>query len=214
MESKLLSPQDKLKLAKERAAKMKQKLSTKYEVKTESNSLQQTDKRKVDDDFIAQVNRDIEEECSVMTTMSMQAFETMTLKTESKCIGEQQNLQQENTLQPPTPPPFEPKSPPKPVRESNIPTHQQSLSLPVQQNLSPSISVSPTSPADPEALKRLTTADFEPLAIIGRGAFGEVRLVRKREGDHYEVYAMKSMLKEAMIVKNQVRYITVQYSIV
>jgi hypothetical protein len=44
--------------------------------------------------------------------------------------------------------------------------------------------------------KRLTTEDFEPLAIIGRGAFGEVRLVRMRDRFTREVYAMKSMLKQ------------------
>ncbi|CAM9566451.1 unnamed protein product, partial [Discosporangium mesarthrocarpum] len=32
-----------------------------------------------------------------------------------------------------------------------------------------------------EGRKRLSKADFEPLAMIGRGAFGEVRLVRKRD---------------------------------
>lgn len=32
-----------------------------------------------------------------------------------------------------------------------------------------------------EGRKRLTKADFEALAMIGRGAFGEVRLVRKRD---------------------------------
>ncbi|CAM9782039.1 unnamed protein product [Pylaiella littoralis] len=56
-----------------------------------------------------------------------------------------------------------------------------------------------------EARKRLTKADFEALAMIGRGAFGEVRLVRKR--DTGEVYAMKSMLKEHMILKNQVTHV-------
>ena len=47
--------------------------------------------------------------------------------------------------------------------------------------------------------KRLTTEDFEPLAVIGRGAFGEVRLVRMKDRYTREVYAMKSMLKQAMI---------------
>jgi hypothetical protein len=32
-----------------------------------------------------------------------------------------------------------------------------------------------------EGMKRLTTDDFTPLSIIGRGAFGEVRLVRKND---------------------------------
>lgn len=37
-----------------------------------------------------------------------------------------------------------------------------------------------------------------------RGAFGEVRLVKsKTNGD---IYAMKSMIKEAMVRKNQVRW--------
>lgn len=52
--------------------------------------------------------------------------------------------------------------------------------------------------------KRLTTEDFEPLALIGKGAFGEVRLVRMRERFSKEIYAMKSMLKETMLKKNQV----------
>ncbi|CAM9922432.1 unnamed protein product [Scytosiphon promiscuus] len=56
-----------------------------------------------------------------------------------------------------------------------------------------------------EGRKRLTKADFEALAMIGRGAFGEVRLVRKR--DTGEVYAMKSMLKNHMILKNQVTHV-------
>jgi serine/threonine protein kinase len=61
--------------------------------------------------------------------------------------------------------------------------------------------------------KRLTTEDFEPLAIIGRGAFGEVRLVRMRDRFSREVYAMKSMLKEAMIMKNQVGHIRAERDI-
>ncbi|CAM9183608.1 unnamed protein product, partial [Sphacelaria rigidula] len=56
-----------------------------------------------------------------------------------------------------------------------------------------------------EGRKRLTKADFEALAMIGRGAFGEVRLVRKC--DTGEVYAMKSMLKKHMILKNQVTHV-------
>ena len=61
--------------------------------------------------------------------------------------------------------------------------------------------------------KRLTTDDFEPLALIGKGAFGEVRLVRMRERFSREIYAMKSMLKEAMIVKNQVGHVRAERDI-
>jgi serine/threonine kinase 38 len=56
-----------------------------------------------------------------------------------------------------------------------------------------------------ERRRRIQKGDFEPLAIIGRGAFGEVRLVRKR--DTREVFAVKSMLKEHMILKNQINHV-------
>lgn len=109
-----------------------------------------------------------------------------------------------------------------------------------------------------EQRRRLTTDDFDPLVIIGRGAFGEVsvcvplllvdvgggretdmcphvgggtdecmtttymtpdpllspffvlqvRLVKKKESG--EVFAMKSMIKEAMLRKNQVRTLLMQ----
>jgi hypothetical protein len=55
-----------------------------------------------------------------------------------------------------------------------------------------------------ESRKRKTTADFERLVIIGRGGFGEVSLVREKETG--AIFALKSMKKEAMIVKNQVRF--------
>ena len=61
--------------------------------------------------------------------------------------------------------------------------------------------------------RRLSTADFKTLAIIGRGAFGEVRLVRMNDRFSNEVYAMKRMLKEAMIMKNQVDHIRAERDI-
>lgn len=42
--------------------------------------------------------------------------------------------------------------------------------------------------------------DFEPIAIIGRGAFGEVRVCRDKETR--EVVAIKKMKKHDMIMKN------------
>eukprot|EP00937_MAST-01D_sp_MAST-1D-sp2_P000099 g99.t1 len=59
--------------------------------------------------------------------------------------------------------------------------------------------------------KRLTTADFESLCTIGKGAFGEVRLVRKNDGG--DTYAMKSMVKHAMVVKNQVGHVRAEREI-
>lgn len=59
--------------------------------------------------------------------------------------------------------------------------------------------------------KRLSVQDFQPLAVIGRGAFGEVRLVRKK--DSGEVFALKSLVKSAMVMKNQVVHVKAERDI-
>jgi serine/threonine kinase 38 len=48
--------------------------------------------------------------------------------------------------------------------------------------------------------KKITVRDFEPLSIIGRGAFGEVRICRHKQTG--EVVAMKKMKKSEMVYKN------------
>lgn len=53
--------------------------------------------------------------------------------------------------------------------------------------------------------KKLTVDDFDTLNIIGRGAFGEVRVCRLQSNK--EVYAMKIMKKSEMLKKNQVSHI-------
>jgi serine/threonine protein kinase len=61
-----------------------------------------------------------------------------------------------------------------------------------------------------ESRKKISTADFESLVVIGRGAFGEVRLVRqksKTQGEPIQIFALKSMKKEMMILKNQVGHV-------
>jgi serine/threonine kinase 38 len=50
---------------------------------------------------------------------------------------------------------------------------------------------------------RLGVDDFEPLKVIGKGAFGEVRLVQKVDTGH--IYAMKILRKADMVEKEQVR---------
>ncbi len=47
---------------------------------------------------------------------------------------------------------------------------------------------------------KITVYDFEPLKIIGRGAFGEVRVCRNKKMD--EIVAIKKMKKNEMIYKN------------
>lgn len=61
--------------------------------------------------------------------------------------------------------------------------------------------------------KRMSVEDFEPLTIIGRGAFGEVRLVRRKDSHARGIYAMKSMVKSSMISKNQVQHIRAERDI-
>lgn len=50
---------------------------------------------------------------------------------------------------------------------------------------------------------RLSPSDFRTLRVIGKGAFGEVRLVQKE--DTGQVYAMKTLRKTDMFKKDQVR---------
>lgn len=53
--------------------------------------------------------------------------------------------------------------------------------------------------------RKVSIYDFEPLAIIGRGAFGEVRIVRYKTTG--EILALKKLNKSEMLLKNQVRHI-------
>ncbi len=50
--------------------------------------------------------------------------------------------------------------------------------------------------------QKMTVKDFEPIEIIGRGAFGEVRLCRNKNTN--EILAVKKMKKSEMLYKNQV----------
>jgi serine/threonine protein kinase len=54
-------------------------------------------------------------------------------------------------------------------------------------------------------VRKMHADDFDTVAIIGRGAFGEVRVVKKK--DDGVVFAMKIMKKTEMLKKNQVAHI-------
>lgn len=58
---------------------------------------------------------------------------------------------------------------------------------------------------------KITVRDFEPLKIIGRGAFGEVRVCRNKKTA--EVVAIKKMKKTEMIYKNQVAHVRAERDI-
>ena len=59
--------------------------------------------------------------------------------------------------------------------------------------------------------KKMTIREFEPLTIIGRGAFGEVRVCRQiSTGD---ILAIKKMRKEDMLNKNQLMHVRTEREI-
>jgi serine/threonine kinase 38 len=53
--------------------------------------------------------------------------------------------------------------------------------------------------------QKMTIREFEPLAIIGKGAFGEVRICKHIQSS--EIFAIKKMKKEEMHTKNQILHI-------
>merc|ERR1711973_458525 len=58
---------------------------------------------------------------------------------------------------------------------------------------------------------RLGVDDFDPIKVIGKGAFGEVRLVQKVDTGH--VYAMKILRKCDMVEKEQVAHVRAERDI-
>ena len=62
-----------------------------------------------------------------------------------------------------------------------------------------------------EKRRRYRTRDFHSLAVVGRGAFGEVHLVRR--ADTGALFALKMMRKEAMVRENQVAHVLAERDI-
>ena len=58
---------------------------------------------------------------------------------------------------------------------------------------------------------KISIRDFIPRKIIGRGAFGEVRVCRQRKTN--EIVAIKKMKKKEMIYKNQVGHVRAERDI-
>ena len=59
--------------------------------------------------------------------------------------------------------------------------------------------------------QQLKISDFQTIRIIGRGGFGEVRMVGKRNCD--EIYALKIMRKKVMFERNQVEHLRAERDI-
>ncbi len=58
---------------------------------------------------------------------------------------------------------------------------------------------------------RLSLDDFETVKVIGKGAFGEVRLAQKK--DTGKIYAMKTLLKSEMYKKDQLAHVKAERDI-
>ena len=56
----------------------------------------------------------------------------------------------------------------------------------------------------------MTVDDFTTLKLIGKGSYGKVFLVEKK--DDKNIYAMKILKKKAMIKRNQVNHIKTERS--
>ncbi|OMJ76685.1 hypothetical protein SteCoe_23881 [Stentor coeruleus] len=59
--------------------------------------------------------------------------------------------------------------------------------------------------------QKMTVKDFEPISIIGKGAYGEVRVCRVKETG--EIVAMKKLKKSEMKSKNQVKHVKAERDI-
>jgi serine/threonine kinase 38 len=62
-----------------------------------------------------------------------------------------------------------------------------------------------------EQRQKVTIFDFESISVIGKGAFGEVRVVRHKKTG--EILALKKMNKNEMVFKNQMQHIKAERDI-
>jgi len=56
-----------------------------------------------------------------------------------------------------------------------------------------------------KAREKQSIQDYESIAIIGRGAFGEVHVCREKKTD--QIYAIKKIKKNVLILKNQIIHV-------
>ena len=58
---------------------------------------------------------------------------------------------------------------------------------------------------------KISVFDYEPIKLIGRGAFGEVRVCRHKQTQ--QIVAIKKMKKTDMILKNQEKHVRAERDI-
>lgn len=60
---------------------------------------------------------------------------------------------------------------------------------------------------------RLTSADFDLLKVLGKGSFGKVMLVKKKNDPENTLYALKTLRKAALIKRNQLAHTSTERKI-
>eukprot|EP01006_Ploeotia_vitrea_P036068 TRINITY_DN65963_c5_g3_i5.p1 TRINITY_DN65963_c5_g3~~TRINITY_DN65963_c5_g3_i5.p1 ORF type:complete len:328 (+),score=6.33 TRINITY_DN65963_c5_g3_i5:57-1040(+) len=58
----------------------------------------------------------------------------------------------------------------------------------------------------PEYASKLTVDDFDLLKVLGKGSFGKVMLVKKKDDPNGTLYAMKTLRKSALAKRNQLAH--------
>lgn len=91
----------------------------------------------------------------------------------------------------------------KKLHEYNLPSHEKEL---IKQDV-----LHKEAEILRQSRKKVNIRDFESIAIIGRGAFGEVRVCREKSTG--EVVAIKKMRKEDMFQKNQIMHVRTEKEI-
>eukprot|EP01035_Chromulina_nebulosa_P033185 gene33185-44425_t len=60
---------------------------------------------------------------------------------------------------------------------------------------------------------KLTIADFDLLKVLGKGSFGKVMLVKKKDDKAGTLYAMKTLRKAALVKRNQLAHTSTERTI-
>lgn len=75
----------------------------------------------------------------------------------------------------------------------------------------------PSDNGDPSAYahfsNKLTIADFDLLKVLGKGSFGKVMLVKKKDDNSGTLYAMKTLRKAALVKRNQLAHTSTERTI-
>lgn len=60
---------------------------------------------------------------------------------------------------------------------------------------------------------KLTIDDFDLLKVLGKGSFGKVMLVKRKNDPNNNLYAMKTLRKAAIVKRNQLAHTTTERTI-